>query len=384
MMDENDIKRLAEKWMNGSITDPEREVLNQWYQSEYEETIEWHSDQSKDLLKGRLFLNILNGIQEEEVEARPARVVTMRKKWYRVVAVAVVVLAVLAGGYFIYINNQQVDNRQSAGVVKDIPPGGDKAILTLADGKKIVLTDANNGAIASQGEVKVIKMDGLVSYAAEGHADQVMYNTISTPRSGQYQLELADGTKVWLDAESSIRFPNVFKGDERSVELKGQGYFEVAHNAKMPFHVRVDDMDVQVLGTHFNIMAYGNEEAVKTTLLEGSVRVQTLKGAAQSTLLKPGGQAVLGKDNVLTKVDNANIDQAVAWKNGMFQLEGTSVREVLRQIERWYDVDVIVEGNFGDEELSGEFSRKQYVSQLLKILEEAGVGHFRMEGKKYT
>jgi hypothetical protein len=288
----------------------------------------------------------------------------------------------LTGGYFIYQGGQPKTINPPLATYKDIPPGGDKAVLTLADGRQIILNDIDNGAIANQGNVKVIKLDGQVSYSSSGIADEVVYNTITTPRTGQYQLVLADGTKVWLDAESSIRFPNMFKGNQRRVELKGQGYFEVAHNSKMPFHVSVDKMDIQVLGTHFNVMAYGNEDVIKTTLLEGSVRVQTLQANTQVAILKPGNQAQLSKTNVLQKITNANVEQAVAWKNGLFQLEGTRVKEVLRQIERWYDVDVIIQGNFGDESLSGVFSRKQYVSQLLKILEEAGVGHFKMEGKK--
>ena len=164
--------------------------------------------------------------------------------------------------------------------------------------------------------------------------------------------------------------------------MKGQGYFEVAHLAAMPFHVSVGNMDVEVLGTHFNIMAYEDEDAIKTTLLEGSVKVQTVQGPVQSTILNPGTQAQFTKDNGLKTIQQVNLDQAVAWKNGLFQLDGTSILEVFRQIERWYDVEVIIEGNFKDEHLSGVFSRKQHVSKLLSILEEAGVGQFKTEGRK--
>jgi transmembrane sensor len=376
-MDQNEVQILALKWMDGTISPREKNILNQWYQSEYEETINWESDQSREDLRKRLFLSILNRINEPE-KAGP-KLIPIRRNWYRISVAAAIILAIALGGYLIY-NQQPEKETPPLANTKDIPPGGDKAILTLADGSQIILNDASNGAIANQGNVKVIKLDGQISYQLSANSQQpVVYNTITTPRTGQYQLILADGTMVWLDAESSIRFPNRFTGTDRRVELKGQGYFEVAHNPKMPFHVTTGIMDVQVLGTHFNVMAYANEEAIKTTLLEGSVKVTA---GTETALLKPGAQAILTSNLKLQTSNSVNLDQAVAWKNGMFQLEGTSIREVFRQIERWYDVDVIVEGSFNDENLSGVFSRKQYVSQLLKILEEAGVGHFRMEGKK--
>ena len=367
--------------MEGNISEEEEKILNQWYHTEYNETISWDTDKSREDLKKRLFQSILSRINKEEDADKPGKLVSIRRNWYKPAAAAAIIIFLLTGAYFIYTNQNSGISPQAV-ANKEIPPGSDKAILTLADGSQIVLTDAGNGAIADQGNVKVIKLDGLVSYSLDGSTEEVVYNTISTPRTGQYQLLLADGTRVWLDAESSIRFPNVFKGKERRVELKGQGYFEVAHNSKMPFHVSVGKMNVEVLGTHFNIMAYGDEDAIKTTLLEGSVKVQILQGPAQTTILKPGSQARLSKNNVLKTVQNVNMDQAIAWKNGLFQLEGTSIREVFRQIERWYDVEVIMQGNFNDDTLSGVFSRKQYVSQLISILEEAGVGHFKIEGRK--
>jgi ferric-dicitrate binding protein FerR (iron transport regulator) len=366
--------QLLDRYVEGIATDQETALVEDYLDELEKGPVKQRSQKEDEAIQARMLKHIQSGLN-----GKKGLLVSMSKAW-RVAAAAILIIG-LAGGYVLFTKQKQNNNQQTV-ANKDIPPGGDKAILTLADGSKIVLTDVNNGAIADQGNVKVIKLDGQVSYSSNGNADEVVYNTISTPRTGQYQLILADGSKVWLDAESSIRFPNIFKGNERRVELKGQGYFEIAHNSKMPFHVSVGSMDVQVLGTHFNIMAYGNEDAIKTTLLEGSVKVQTNAGSPQTTILKPGSQAQLGKDNVLKSVSNINMDQVMAWKNGLFQLEGTSIREVFRQIERWYDVDVIVQENLGDENLSGVFSRKQYVSQLLKILEEAGVGHFKIDGKK--
>ena len=264
-------------------------------------------------------------------------------------------------------------------VQEDLAPGGDKAILTLANGRQIVLDTAANGALTKQGGVRIIKIGGQLTYNPESTGEDIVYNTISTPRGGQYQLELADGTKVWLNAASSLRFPTAFNGNIRSVELAGEGYFEVSHNPAKPFHVKVNDLDVQVLGTDFNINAYTDEANIKTTLLQGSVRVSKGKYAA---LIKPGEQSRTNttSDEIVVK-GNIDLEGVVAWKNGKFQFDKADVKTIMRQIARWYDVEVIFEGQIPDKKFNGKMYRNVNASHVLKILEEGGI-HFRIDGKK--
>jgi len=299
---------------------------------------------------------------------------TNKKRLYRTWWAAAVVLLVFATTAFFLgrrsktelANNTKLQKVQTA-----IVAGNNKAVLTLADGSQIVLDTASNGAVTKQAGVTIIKLDGKLDYKKGGtEQGEVFYNTVSTPRGGQYQVILADGTKVWLNAASSLRFPTAFAGEERVVELTGEGYFEVAHNAAIPFHVKVGDMDVQVLGTHFNVMAYSNEELVKTTLLEGKVKI---KKASAITLLLPGQQAQVNSTGEMKVDKNADVQAAVAWKNGLFQLKGADVKAIGRQIERWYDVEVDYDGNVQSAHLSGEVPRTLHLSEVIKVLEASGI-----------
>lgn len=299
--------------------------------------------------------------------------------------VAAAVLLVLATAGFFLVRSRNANetlavNHPKPDVHTDIAPGGDKAVLTLANGQKIILDSAANGDLSQQGGTKVMKMGGQLSYNSEGKTAQVLYNTISTPKGGQYQLLLADGTKAWLNAASSLRFPTAFAGKERSVELTGEGYFEVAHNAAMPFHVSVNDVDVQVLGTRFNINGYSNEEAIKTTLLEGRVMV---KKGEKSVFLNPGQQAQSSGSETLRIKNGVDMEAAVAWKNGLFQLEGADVKTIGRQIERWYDVEVRYSGNLQSAHLSGEVPRSLNLSQVIKVLELSGID-VKTDGRTLT
>ena len=274
----------------------------------------------------------------------------------------------------------------NAAVPQDLAPGGDKAVLTLADGRTIVLDSAADGAITKQGGITIIKVGGQLTYDQQVKTTEVLYNTITTPRGGQYQLELADGTKVWLNAASSLRFPTAFTGNNRRVELTGEGYFEVAHNAQKPFHVQVrrqaqndDPMDVEVMGTHFNINGYENEPMVKTTLLEGKVKV--MKGE-RSVVLSPGQQAVANPSRGdLTVISDVDVEGVVAWKNGLISFDGADVGEVMRQIARWYDVEVAYDRNVQSAHVSGKISRSLNLSEVIRVLEESGID-IKKEGRK--
>jgi hypothetical protein len=286
-------------------------------------------------------------------------------------------------GTYLLLNSDTKQQREVAiqkQPTKDIAPGSNKAILRLADGTEILLDSAHDGTLAQQGVVKIIKLNnGQLAYNPQkGKSEEILYNTITTPKGGQYQLVLADGTKVWLNAASSLRFPAAFAGKERIVELNGEGYFEVAKNASMPFHVRVHDMDVQVLGTHFNINAYTDETAMRTTLLEGSVQVSQ---GEQTQLLTPGQQAAASQNGQIQLADGVDVEEVMAWKNGMFQFQGADLETILRQAARWYDIDVEYKQRISDR-FSGQISKNVNLSQLLKILELTGKVHFEIEGRK--
>lgn len=337
-----------------------------------------------------------SGNESSLKDRKPALLRVISGRWRLAAACVLILLSA-----FVYLliehNNEQQKKeplKASAGRFKnDALPGGDKAILTLADGTKISLDSAENGVLTRQGGTKVIKIGGQLAYQTATSykpqaAGELAYNTISTPRGGQYQVVLPDGTKVWVNAISSLRFPTTFSENERIVQLNGEAYFEVApryfkgRKGKVPFKVNVNGMQVEVLGTHFNVMAYPDEPVMKTTLLEGSVKVTD----GGSVMLKPGQQssvAVTGSgDPSGIQVRNVDVEEAVAWKNGFFQFNKASVADVMRQAARWYDMEVVYEGKVQHESFSGTMPRMQHLSQLLSALELTKAVKFRIDGNK--
>jgi transmembrane sensor len=302
--------------------------------------------------------------------------------WRRLVAAAAVLFIISMGTFYLLRDNKKTElalETKQTEKPESIEPGGDRAVLTLADGTQIILDTAGNGSLAEEGGIKVIKIDGQLTYSGEANPSEVLYNTVSTPRGGQYQLVLEDGSRVWLNAASSLRFPSAFSGKERIVELKGEGYFEVAPNSKMPFYVRVNDMTVEVVGTHFNINSYSDEPEIRTTLLEGKVKVQN---GGSNVSLQPGQQAIMRHDQEkLVIIDDVDLEQVVAWKNGKFLFKSTDLDNVMRQLSRWYDVDIIYEKKI-NETISGGLPRSQDINQLLKIMESTGKVAFEIKGKQ--
>lgn len=312
-----------------------------------------------------------------------------RKKatnYYKYLAAAVLLL-VLSSGLFFYLEKevqfQHTDPLKSA--QNDFVPGGNKAVLTLADGSKIFLTDHENGEIAKQAGLKITKTkDGMLVYEVSGAGQSSVvpvYNTISTPRGGQYQVNLSDGTKVWLNAASSIKFPTTFaKATQRKVELTGEAYFEVIKDKTKPFFVASADQQIEVLGTHFNVNAYQDEGSTKTTLLEGSVKVFKA-GHNDSKTLVPGEQAVVDPKTASITLKSVDLEGAIAWKKGFFQFKGDDVATVMRQLSRWYDVEVEYEGKIPQRALTGEIDRNVKASQVLDILKYADI-HYHIQGRK--
>ena len=266
--------------------------------------------------------------------------------------------------------------------VEDIGPGGNKATLILANGQRLDLSEAGNGAIASQSGIRILKTaDGQIIYEAaewSGETSSTQFNTIETPIGGQYQVNLSDGTKVWLNAGSSLRYPLKFSKNERRVELTGEGYFEVAQNKSAPFRVSNPKQVVEVLGTHFNIMAYPDEKFLKTTLLEGAVRIRQ---SGTETLLEPGQQAQLFNGEIKVSRD-IDLEDVVAWKNGYFRFN-ESLESIMNKVSRWYGVQVIYQTSIDPNlSYSGKISRKKNISVILKSIAFDSDLHFRVEGNK--
>ena len=303
------------------------------------------------------------------------------RRFYLSIA-ATILLCVSVVAYFAF-RQPSLNSENTASIVKqnDLPPGSNKAILTLGNGQHIVLTGASNGKIAQQGNVAVSKTaDGQIVYnGPDNETSAPLYNTTATPRGGEYHLTLADGTNVWLNAASSITYPTAFTGHDRTVQVTGEVYFEVSHDQHKPFKVITRGQTVEVLGTHFNINAYDDEPLIKTTLFEGAVKVSR---DTKSAILKPGEQAVDNTNSSAINVTNDfNSEEVIAWKNGKFYFDYTDINTVMHQIARWYDVDVVYQGKIPAKRLSGSFSKYTNASKALSILEYAGI-NFKIEGRR--
>jgi ferric-dicitrate binding protein FerR (iron transport regulator) len=331
-------------------------------------------------------------LQREGASGRKRRLRRRRLARYRVVAIAAV-LAIVTWGILLILRpgpSAPVKPVVAHSRFKnDVQPGGNKAVLVLANGQSIVLDSANNGTLAMQGGMKVVKLNNgqLVYRAGKNDPESApVFNTISTPRGGQYELVLQDGTRIWLNAESSIRFPTVFTGKDRSVELSGEAYFEVAPRASNPFKIYMLNQpgtekgrkEIDVLGTKFNVMAYEEEKMVKTTLLEGAIAIGDESG---KDLMKPGQQAEWQQAGSGVKItDDADIDAAVAWKNGFFSFDRSDIRTIMRQLSRWYDLRVTYKDAGTEKTFWGGIQKDLPLSDVLRILEKSGV-EFSIDGK---
>lgn len=330
-------------------------------------------------------------VLEGEKTVQPAvhRIHLLRRAWFRYAAAAVIIIVAGILALFVFSNRQQPKPVTEIVKYDDVLPGRERAVLTLPDGKAIIL-DSIQGKIVQQGKLTVNNVNGKLGY--EGKDNEVQYHTLSTPKGGQYKLRLPDGTDVWLNAASSITYPTAFTGADRKVTITGEVYFEVAKDKTKPFKVNVDNKsEVEVLGTHFNINSYGDDGSIKTTLLEGSVRVasrqwpvggeEKTKGREEFVTLKPGEQAVSSRAHSPFTIDHSpDLDQVMAWKNGLFNFNKANLKMVMAQLSRWYDIDVKYEGDIPAHTFRGKITRDLKLSQVIKILEEVGV-QFKIEGR---
>lgn len=378
---QTDPRKLLEKYKAGQCSDKEKALVESWY-LELQSGDEAPSHSVIENTKDKMW---------KELNVHTGRNLNI-KRLHTSAKIAAAVAFVLISAALYFRSYFPVQRGSKTAVTKNegINPGGNKAYLTLADGKKISLTDAENGTIQQQKGLKISKTDdGTLVYevAKTEHQEKnvkTLYNTIETPRGGQYQINLPDGTKVWLNAASLLKYPTQFSGSKRIVELEGEGYFEVAKNKNQKFIVKTASQEVEVLGTHFNINGYKDEATIKTTLLEGAVRISLARGkkVEASTLLKPGQQSELfGKTIDVKSVDTENV---LAWKNGDFIFKGDDFNSIMRKIARWYDVEVVYKGDFEDLKFGGYISRSKNISSVLSIMESTGKVHFKIEGKTIT
>ena len=379
-MTREEYNSLYEKYLAGNCSEKEQAELENYQDSLELQEQRWdvrtmgNSEEIKQAIQEDLNYSI-----QEHSKYRIFRI----RAWQS--AAAAILILLIAGIYYYQSSPEPVLVKTEIPRFKnDILPGNNKAILTLDDGSKIDLDDAKTGILASESNIDIKKTGtGQLEYTAGTQSVKtVKYNILSTPMGGEYQLVLPDGSKVWLNSGSTLRFPTAFIGSERIVELKGEAYFDIAKNPKMPFLVRTNNaMDIKVLGTQFNVMAYDDEKNINTTLIEGSVEV--LKGSG-TTMLKPGQEAILNRGSGNIKVAQADLEQAIAWKNGYFIFYNENIESIMRKVSRWYNVDIVYQGNLNNKDFVGTISRNKNVSELLKMLELTGAIHFSIDGRRIT
>jgi len=308
---------------------------------------------------------------------------------YKKYAIAAMLLIASGLTFYLYPYKKSQTTKSAEVYTKDIAPGSNKAYLTLANGKRIALTDADDGALAFEQNVEITKTnDGQLIYQAKENNTQKLtntqYNKIEIPKGGQYQLRLPDGTKVWLNAATTLKYPVSFSSaKERRVELNGEAYFEVTHNKNVPFRVVTGKQVIEVLGTHFNVNSYTDEPTIETTLLEGSVKVSSTQKSNNlpSAIIKPGEQASFSGHKI--NISPIDIDEVMAWKNGDFIFKNKDFKTTMRSIARWYDVDIVYEDNIPiDMQPGGWVSRKNNISAVLEMIESTGKVHFKIEGRR--
>jgi transmembrane sensor len=398
----NDIVMLLKKQLNGELSEEEKLRLEDWAnESEANRRFYVEMTSEDDFIKSVLDFNKLvdTNTQKMPAQAPVVGLYSAKTSWRFYVAAASVLLILMASALFLYNSGTKKEIAKSTPAVNpptaEIPPAGNKAILTLSDGRKISLSDAANGMLTKDGSIVINKkQDGELIYESNpsnNKTQSIAYNTISSPKGGKYQVVLPDGSKVWINAATSIRFPVAFSGNERSVELSGEAYFEIKKDPSKPFKVFIgspadeDVREIEVLGTHFNVNAYEDEAQINATLLEGSIKFTTRNTTLKpvSKVLTPGQRALVAKKGNDLVVSAAKDPQAaVAWVNGQFSFEKTNLKAVMRELSRWYDVQVTFDDDVAMNTLfTGKVDRTIPLARLLSNLEKTGDARFELKGR---
>ncbi|MDP9078899.1 MAG: DUF4974 domain-containing protein [Bacteroidota bacterium] len=373
-MEQEELQELVRKYFKGTATDAENMQLSNWYEGQNISETEWLADISNEenVLKEQMFADIQKQIETNKTH-------TVRPLWSRIAAAASILIILSFGGYLLLRNSPKQQFTKNTQI--DISPGNSQATLTLANGKKIVVNKGLKGILANQGNTSVTVKNALEYHSAGKNTEKaVVYNTLSTSNGEQspFPLILADGTKVWLNSHSSITFPVAFTGDSRTVQVTGEVYFEVVHNILKPFRVSVKGQTIEDIGTWFNVNAYDDEPEIKTTLLEGKISISS---HGVKAVLRPGQQARTGSDGAIKVSDNTDPEEAVAWKNGYFQFSNADLFTVMRQLSRWYNVDVAYEGDIPKRIFSGKIHRNLNASEALQMLQYFKV-NYKVTGRK--
>jgi transmembrane sensor len=387
-MEKSMLEDLLEKYLTGTASEEEKHQLKAWYNSFDDEKVIVRSqsiDEEQEVyerLSGRMD-KILN------MPPKKAKIISIKRNYaFWKVAAAMIILFCGYWGWKTFQSHP--DNKQVELAIYKVHGGHSGAILTLANGKQIFLDSAQNGTISTNGNNNnIIKKGSQVIYGSQSVNEDgpVTYNTMATQKGREFQIVLPDGTKVWLNAASSIRYPTVFNSAPRVVEVTGEAYFEVAHQAdkkgeRIPFIVHTNRMTIQVLGTHFDVNAYADEPYTKTILLEGSVAANEIN-SSKGVIIQPGQQAVISSDLPgQIKVGSADIDKAIAWKNGLFQFNDDQLEAILRQVSRWYDIDIQCASDKKDLRFNGVISRRSNVKAIMDLLSATGVVNFKIENGK--
>lgn len=388
-MDVKQAKAILERYRMGNCSTEEREIVEQWYARLVSTgELEW-SDGEVEQLEQSMEEKLLLQIKSTASDQHRRTFIQRSVKWW---AAAAILLIMAVGVRFIFYgsaHNNQSPISQSKRFKNDILPATQKVLLTLSDGTQKELDDVSNGTVTHQGQAEAVKKDSSMIYTPSHGVseEQTVYNTVATGKGRTFQLQLSDGSKVWLDALSSIRFPTSFAGDERMVEITGQVYFEVAHDAKKSFKVKSGKQVAEVLGTHFNINSF-NGEKIQTTLLEGRLRVQSLAGAGNGSrnmpfiVITPGQQSTFSPESAqLTRGEIQDTDEVMAWKDGRFRFDGSSVKEIVDQLSRWYNIEVVYKDAI-TETFVGDIKRDLPISKVLELLEMTKQVKFVIDGNK--
>ncbi|AMR29936.1 hypothetical protein A0256_00155 [Mucilaginibacter sp. PAMC 26640] len=368
-MKKEELQNLFKKHHEGKCTEEEKALLEAWYLEFNEHEMDISPKRIK-AIEQRLF---------RELPGNHTSFIKIGAKLP--VAAGIIGMLITVTVKFILPS----EKKEKIAVTSDILPGGNNAVLTLANGHKINLNTVTNGQIALQAGIHIYKTaSGQLTYKSIANAaasDAIATNNISTPRGGQWQISLPDGSNVWLNAASSLSYPVSFQNQkDRIVQLTGEAYFEIAKDRSHPFIVKTGQQSVEVLGTHFNINAYPDEPSIKTTLAEGRVKVLATNGKSQ--LLSPGQQSILQQDELTRAI--INVDDELAWTKGSFHFSDQSIQRIMRQLSRWYDIDVQYAPNVSYDSLNGRISRYKNLSQVLNALEATRAVHFKMEGRRIT